>query len=128
MFGFGLTLLVKVRSNVPRPGKAKHVQEEKFEEHENVELEKVGVKEIHLTSTWVDRKLLTLGNRQLADLRATWLGFMQNVDQCNLANQSTSGFSSSTTDTSKLVTYSKISGFVDSEGLKRNRLREYALD
>ena len=36
---FGLTLLLKVRSNVPRPRKAKYVQEEEFVKEENVELE-----------------------------------------------------------------------------------------
>jgi hypothetical protein len=33
-----------VRSNVPRPRKAEHVQEEEFGEEENVELERVGGK------------------------------------------------------------------------------------
>ena len=35
---FGLTLLLKVRSNVPRPRKAKYVQGDKYGEKENCEL------------------------------------------------------------------------------------------
>ena len=44
IFGLGLLLFkvhreLKVRSNVPRPRKAKYVQREEFEERESVELE-----------------------------------------------------------------------------------------